>query len=127
MEGKEFYRCDICGNLFGIIEDAGVVPECCGQEMTRLKPNTSDGAGEKHVPVIERAPGGAVVKVGSVAHPMLPEHHIQWIVIVNGDHVERAVLTPGGKPEAGFCLPDAEGPIKAYEYCNLHGLWEAEI
>lgn len=127
MEGKEFYRCDICGNLFGIIEDAGIVPECCGEEMTRLKPNTADGAGEKHVPVIKREGGMAVVEVGEVAHPMLPEHYIEWIVLANGGHVQRAVLSPGEAPAARFCLPNPQGPIIAYAYCNLHSLWSAEI
>ena len=34
-------------------------------------PNTTDGAYEKHVPVIEHHSDSVLVKVGSVAHPML--------------------------------------------------------
>jgi len=31
------------------------------------------------------------------------------------------------KPEAGFRLVDGEKALAAYEYCNLHGLWKAEV
>ena len=127
MEKKKFYLCTVCGNLFGVINDSGVNPVCCAKDMRELIPNTSDGAGEKHVPVILRDKNAVIVKVGSAAHPMLPAHYIQWITIIHGDKTQRAVLNPGEAPEASFTLDSEEGPVTAYEYCNIHGLWTAEV
>jgi superoxide reductase len=126
MADKKFYRCNHCGNIFGVINDAGVVPVCCGEPMETLVANTTDAAQEKHVPVIGRDGTKVTVKVGSVAHPMLDEHYIQWIIVTQGGFTERAILKPGDAPEATFTVADAAAPVKAYEYCNLHGLWSAE-
>lgn len=126
MINKKFYRCNHCGNLFGVINDAGVTPECCGEPMELLKANTTDAAQEKHVPVIERDGNKVTVKVGSVEHPMAEEHYIMWIAVTNASGItEREELKPGDKPEAVFYIHEDEGPITAYEYCNLHGLWAA--
>lgn len=126
MGKMKFLRCDVCGNLFGVVNDSGVTPVCCNQPMTTLEPNTTDAAGEKHVPVLERSGANVTVKVGSVTHPMQDEHYIQWIAVSQGDHVQRIVLHPGAAPEASFVLDDPNAPVTAYEYCNLHGLWSAQ-
>ena len=52
MKEPKFYKCAHCGNIITKIEDKGVPVFCCGQKMDELVPNTSDGAGEKHVPVV---------------------------------------------------------------------------
>ncbi|MDR1245610.1 MAG: desulfoferrodoxin [Clostridiales Family XIII bacterium] len=122
----KFYRCEICGNLLEIIEDAGIVPTCCGLDMEELNANSSDGAGEKHVPVLERDGKTVKVKVGSVTHPMEEKHFINWIIVEQGARVQRFALKPGETPEATFALDSAAGPVTAFEYCNLHGLWKAE-
>jgi superoxide reductase len=126
MVEKKFYRCNHCGNLFGVINDGGVTPVCCGEEMQSLKANTTDAAQEKHVPVIEKNGDTVTVKVGSVEHPSLPEHYIMWIVISNGGITQRAELKAGDTPAATFKITDPSGPVTAYEYCNLHGLWASE-
>ena len=123
---KKFYRCTTCNNILGVINDSGVTPMCCGKRMEVLIANTTDAATEKHVPVITRDGGKVTVKVGSVAHPMMEEHFIQWIILVQGSVTKRVVLTPGAAPEAVFVVADANAPVRAYEYCNLHGLWSAE-
>ena len=126
MLEKKFYRCKTCSNILGAIHDSGVTPVCCGQRMEVLAANTTDAATEKHVPVITRNGNNVTVSVGSIAHPMLEEHFIQWIILTQGVITERAVLTPGAAPEATFMVADANAPVLAYEYCNLHGLWSAE-
>jgi superoxide reductase len=88
--------------------------------MKELAENVSDGAREKHVPVFE----GSTVKVGSVAHPMQPEHYIEWIEIIGDGGVCRRFLEPGQAPEAVF--DSCAGGKRAREYCNLHGLWKGE-
>ncbi|MDR1495375.1 MAG: desulfoferrodoxin [Clostridiales Family XIII bacterium] len=122
----KFYRCNHCGNIFDVIQDAKVVPICCGEPMELLVANTTDAAREKHVPVVERDGDKVTVKVGSVPHPMIEEHYIQWIVIAQGNVTQRAALAPAEVPEATFTVDDVNAPLRAYEYCNLHGLWTAE-
>ena len=90
--------------------------------MDQLIGNTTDAATEKHVPVIETIEGGYKVVVGSVTHPMLDEHYIQWIELVTENTVLRKFLKPGEAPEAVFLTE--EKAIYAREYCNLHGLWK---
>lgn len=124
MELK-FFRCEHCGNIIEMVEDKGVPVVCCGQRMTELVAGTSDGAREKHVPVYEVKDNIVHVKVGEVAHPMIPEHYIEWIVLQTKNGVQRKELNPGDKPEACFALCDGDEVESVYAYCNLHGLWKA--
>ena len=124
MELK-FFRCEHCGNIIEMVEDKGVPVVCCGQRMTELVAGTSDGAREKHVPVYEVKDNIVHVKVGEVAHPMIPEHYIEWIVLQTKNGVQRKELNPGDKPEACFALCDGDEVEVVYAYCNLHGLWKA--
>ena len=96
------------------------------KKLVELIPNTTDAAGEKHVPVI-KADGNCVkVEVGAVAHPMLDAHYITFIVLETSQGYQKKDLKPGEKPEAVFALAEGETVVAAYEYCNLHGLWKAE-
>ena len=121
----KFYRCEHCGNIITFVHSAGVPVMCCGQKMTELVPGTTDGAAEKHVPVVEVQGSTVQVKVGSVEHPMLPEHFIQFIAIETKHGSQIEYLQPGEKPQASFVLADGDQLVAAYEYCNLHGLWKA--
>ena len=64
------------------------------------------------------------VRVGSVEHPMLNEHFIEWIILETVAGSEKKDLKPGQKPEADFAV--TEPIIAACEYRSLHGLWKAE-
>ena len=121
-----FYKCSHCGNIIAHIHDSGVRVVCCGEEMIPLLPNTSDGAGEKHVPVIRQEGNIVTVTVGSVEHPMLDAHHIAWVLLETTTGRQRKALKPGEKPVAVFALAEGEAVVAAYEYCNLHGLWSAK-
>ena len=123
MELK-FFKCEHCGNIIEMVEDKGVPVVCCGQRMTELVAGTSDGAREKHVPVYEVNGNTVHVKVGEVAHPMIPEHYIEWIALQTKNGVQRKELKPGEKPEANFALCDGDEVVAVYAYCNLHGLWK---
>lgn len=121
----QFFKCPICGNVVMKVVNAGVPVVCCGKPMVELTANTVDASNEKHLPVVQFLEGNKIrVEVGSVAHPMLPEHYIAFI------YVEL--------PNGGICvdLKDSpvaeiyigeEKPIAVYEYCNLHGLWKTEL
>lgn len=123
---KKLLKCEHCGNIVEMVDDKGVPVMCCGQKMTELVPNTTDGAAEKHVPVIEISGNQVTVKVGSAEHPMLPEHHIAFIILETTEGTQKKFLDTAGKPEAKFALGEGEKVVAAYEYCNLHGFWKAE-
>ena len=122
----KFYKCEHCGNIVTFVEDKGVPVMCCGQKMTELTANTTDTAQEKHVPVVEQDGDTVKVTVGSVEHPMLEEHFIQWVCLETEKGSQIKYLKPGAKPEAVFTLND-DRLVAVYEYCNLHGLWKAEV
>lgn len=110
---------------FAYINDSGVRAQCCGEEMKPIEPNTTDAAGEKHVPVIEQNGTTVTVTVGSVEHPMLDTHYIEWILLETKQGRQRKTLKPGDKPVASFALTEGDTVVAAYEYCNLHGLWRS--
>lgn len=119
----EIYKCMACGNIIDVVHGGDGELVCCGQPMKKMVENTTDAAKEKHVPVIEKAEGGYKVKIGSVAHPMTPEHSIEWIELIADGKSYRQFLSPGQAPEAVFCIKAEK--VSAREYCNLHGLWKA--
>jgi superoxide reductase len=157
MNDMVFYRCEKCGNIVGLIKSGGGTLTCCGQEMTKLKANSTDAAKEKHVPALTIESGKIKVAIGAVAHPMTAEHFIEWIALVNDNKTEIVHLKPGMEPKAEFTcyigedetpftgkndeiVPNCEGQpcnfvcrsknakeVVVYAYCNIHGLWKVEL
>ena len=121
-ERLQIYKCEICGNFVEVLHEGQGELVCCGQPMKLYKENTTDAALEKHVPVIEKTESGFKVKIGSVAHPMAEEHHVEWIEAIADGTAYRQFLKPGDAPEAEFCIKSDN--IIAREYCNIHGLWK---
>ncbi|MBR5273344.1 MAG: desulfoferrodoxin [Clostridia bacterium] len=126
MKDVKFFICEHCGNIITMVEDKGVPVMCCGQKMTQMEVKTEDGGFEKHVPVITVDGKNVKVDVGSVAHPMLPEHSIRWICVQTDKGISIKYLEVGAAPAATFALADDEKLIAVYEFCNIHGLWKAE-
>lgn len=122
----KFYVCEHCGNIIEFAKNTGVPVICCGQKMTELVPGTSDGAVEKHVPVVAIEGKNVLVEVGSVPHPMTEEHYIEWIVIESKKGSQKVKLSPADEQKAKFVLTEDDEFVAAYAYCNLHGLWEAK-
>lgn len=118
------YRCSICGRIVEEIREGAGIPVCCGSEMTELKPGALDGAQEKHVPVVAMNGNSIKVTVGSVEHPMMEAHFIEWIAVETTRGIQRKQLSPSCRPCAEFCLAEGESFIAAYAYCNIHGLWK---
>ena len=123
---SKFYICAHCGNIVEMVKDAGVTPVCCGQKMDALIPNTVEASGEKHIPAVTVSEGVVEVNVGSVDHPMLDVHWIEWIQLNTDRGSQRKYLNPGEAPNVKFRLWD-EKPLAVYAYCNLHGLWKTEL
>ncbi len=124
---QALYICEICGNIVEVVLDGAGVLVCCGEEMKELKPQSTDGGIEKHVPVIEHLGTSHVIKVGSIPHPMVNEHYIQFIEALSKDgrYLKRKYLNPNEEPEMVIkCMDDKE--FFAREYCNIHGLYISE-
>ena len=113
-----------CGNVITKMVDSGVPVVCCGENMVELVPNTSDGAGEKHIPIVAVNGSIVTVNVSTVEHPSIDKHYIQWIAIETENGYQVKNLKPGDKPQAQFVLGEGEKVVAAYDYCNLHGLWK---
>jgi len=124
VERLQVYKCGVCGIIAEVLDAGAGEMVCCGEPMKLLRENSTDGAKEKHVPVIEEVSGGVKVKVGSAPHPMEEKHFIEWIEVIAGAKAYRKFLRPGEAPEAMFELKAADIE-RTREYCNIHGLWKA--
>ncbi len=120
----DIFKCELCGNVVELLHVGAGELVCCGQPMTLMEEQNADSATEKHVPVIEKKDGGLLVKVGSIPHPMIEKHYIEWIqLIIDGKNC-RQFLKPGDAPEAFFA--EVGEDVSAREYRNIHGLRRAE-
>lgn len=121
---QKFLYCKRCGNIVAVVSEKGGTVMCCGEEMSELIPGTVDASLEKHVPVIEQNGQLVKVTVGSIIHPMIPEHYIEWISLQTKQGNQRKVLKPNQEPFAYFALVEGDEVEAAYAYCNLHKLWK---
>ena len=121
-EINQIYKCEICGNIVGVLHAGAGELVCCGQPMNLMQEKKEDEGNEKHVPVIEKTDKGIKVKVGSVEHPMENNHYIEWIEVVSRNTRQKIFLKPEQKPEAEF---EVDGELQARCYCNIHGLWKS--
>lgn len=133
----KFYLCKVCGNIVEKVEDSGLAPFCCGKKMILLDPQESEGAHEKHIPVItvstphcdadtKKSSLIVHVEVGSEPHPTLNNHYIQWIELETDRGVQRHFLQAGEKPATDFMICNSERILNVYAYCNIHGLWACQ-
>lgn len=127
MKELIFYRCSLCGNMVCMVNDSGVTPSCCGEEMERVFTNTVDAAIEKHIPVIQQNGNKVLVSVGSMPHPMTQDHFINWVILQTNHGTYSRRLMPECIPEACFRIRADEYPVRAYAWCNLHGLWVRNV
>lgn len=121
----KFYVCEHCGNIVALVKSSGVPIMCCGQKMTEIVPGTVEASHEKHIPVYQIEGSKVIVTVGSVEHPMMPEHYIEWILLETRSGNQRKLLKPGEAPKACFSICESDEVVAVYAYCNLHGLWKA--
>jgi superoxide reductase len=130
-DGIKFYRCNNCGNLAFMLVASGVNPDCCGEPMNLLNEVTdaNNPDATKHKPVVEVNGKKVIVRVGNDLHPMFVEHRIEWIALVDGRRVDIQKMATTGEPIAEFQLhtdSDSKDILRAFAFCNLHGLWEAD-
>lgn len=123
----KFYICEKCNKIFAFLQKEEAPLQCAGEEVKELVPHTKDAGNEKHLPVVEINGNIVTVKVGSIEHPMLDEHFINWVALETKQGNQRKELKPGQKPEVRFAIVEGDEVIAAYEYCNLHGLWKTTL
>lgn len=123
----KFFFCKHCGKIIAMVKDSGVPTICCGEAMEELIPDVTDGAEEKHVPVIKVTGNTVTVTVGSKLHPSLAEHYIEWILLQTDKGIQQKWLNPGMEPKVDFAILTGERVEAAYEYCNIHKLWRTAI
>jgi len=118
----QVWKCSLCGNIIEVLHEGTGSLVCCKQSMDKKEEQNSDSTTEKHVPIIEATDSGIKVTVGSTLHPMDDKHYIEWIEVINDDHIQKKYLKPGDTPIVEFCLPFNKNLV-AREYCNIHGHW----
>ncbi|MEK6959267.1 MAG: desulfoferrodoxin [archaeon] len=124
-EENSIYKCETCGIIVEVIH-GGRSMACCGSAMKLLEPKTTTEGVEKHKPIIELTSSGYKVKIGSIPHPMLAEHHIEWVELILDDLVLRKNFVVGALPEWEFCFNGIAKNVSARAYCNIHGLWKSD-
>ena len=120
-------KCMKCGNMELELKKGTCDIQCCGEAMKELVPGETDGAAEKHVPFVTVDGNKVLVQIGEVEHPMLEEHHIEFIALETNQGVQVKYLKAGEAPKAEFATAEGEIAQAVYEHCNLHGLWKKEI
>ncbi|MFH1855756.1 MAG: desulfoferrodoxin family protein [Candidatus Omnitrophota bacterium] len=108
----------------------------CGVNEPKDKMNLTD-LEKKHIPVIDApqkvrkdALFEVRIEVGKLLeHPNEATHFIEWLELYAGEtFLARAHFSGGiSYPSVIFKvkLSHAHGPLRVWEKCNLHGLWES--
>jgi superoxide reductase len=122
----KFFQCKHCGQIVAKVKETGVPVICCGEPMAEIIAGTADASVEKHVPAFEVKDNKVFVTVGSVEHPMVDAHYIEWVSLKTKQGNQRKALKPGDAPKVEFALCEGDEVEAVYAYCNLHSLWKAE-
>jgi superoxide reductase len=125
MEKGQIYRCPICGNIVEVLKVGGGELVCCGQPMLLEPEKQTEEGNEKHLPIVTVNGNVVTIKVGSISHPMVEEHFIQWIECIVGENVYKKELKPNDVAEAVFSVDGDTSNMQVRAYCNVHGLWKA--
>lgn len=103
------------GNIMMLLKEVSDVSD------KEIKANSVDAAFEKHVPQFEIHDNKVKIFVN---HVMEEDHYIEWILVDYGDKQIIKHFVPGDIPSIEVEYKDS---MKAYSYCNKHGLWFDKI
>lgn len=128
-EKLQLYRCSVCRNLVEVLQTGEGELVCCGQPMELIQAQEKEHSeySDKHVPVFEKTVDGYTIRVGTKPHPMIEEHHLDFIQAISKDnkYVKTKFLSLEDAPELNVkCKCDAS--IWARALCNIHGLFKNE-
>jgi superoxide reductase len=139
------FICGVCGHVeFNRVPDS--CPVCSSaKDKYSQKDNVfieseekSKEAAVKHIPSIkinkecnlikEQTCYDIIVRIGEVLHPMVDNHHIQFIdCYVDDNYLSRILLTYNVFAAGCFHLNTSGSRVRIVESCNLHGYWQTEI
>lgn len=122
---NQIYKCSICGNIIEILHPGAGTLVCCNKDMLLMSDEVKPEGEEKHIPVIKKEGNKIIIKVGSISHPMTPEHYIERIEIITTHRTYKKFFTPTDEAQASFEIN--EDIISARAYCNLHGLRKTDF
>lgn len=122
---QKFYKCTVCGQIIAMVKQTAIPVMCCGKPMQEIIAGTTEASVEKHVPQYVVENGVVKVNIGSVDHPMIAEHYIEWVSLQTNNGNQRKALKPNNKPYVEFLIAPTDRVEAVYAYCNLHGLWKA--
>lgn len=120
----KFFKCNDCDDVVLQLFDSHMEGNNCKTNKNEIIVGTIDASLEKHVPYLEKDGDILKVQVGEVEHPMIEAHYIPFILAEKTNGFELINLKPGDKPYVEF---NAKDVVAVYEFCNLHGLWKAEL
>ena len=61
--------------------------------LSQKEKHEEKGFTEKHRPVVNEEDDGATIKIGSIPHPMLEEHYIEWVEVITEGKICRYLLS----------------------------------
>lgn len=104
MHERKFLYCEKCGNLVGMIHDAGVTLTCCGEVMQ--EPTLIDIERNCHITARDHT---------AVVDTNFPRGEIpQWVYLQTNIGGQRKKMQ--GFPQVSFKLDEREVPEAAYCY-----------
>ncbi len=124
---NDIYKCGTCDTIAEMVHGGNDSLVCCGQPMKKMEPQGGPEYQEKHLPVVQKIGDKITARIGSVPHPMIEEHYIEWVEVIIGDTVQRIYLHPGEEPVAEFVIQDNNAKMMVRAYCNIHGLWVTSL
>ena len=116
-------KCDDCASIIQVLAEGD--GDTCDTHMFEFPAQTEGEKSPKHKPVVEIDGDKVSVKVGETAHPMDDDHYIQFLIVEAGAKQYAKCFKPGDVAEATFTVNSADD-VKAFAFCNLHGLWSSE-
>lgn len=124
---ERFYKCSHCGNVIGMIEDAGVPVYCCNEAMEKMEAKDSISCDDKKLPFVKTGDKHIAVVVGPCKHDMDNTDHIGWVYLETNQGGHRKSLCKENRPEVCFELSEGEHARRVFAYCNKHGLWRHNL
>lgn len=121
----KFFKCDNNGIVIPVTKCYTNESNVCNAQ--EISPNTVEADPTKHTPVVNVSERTVTVNVGSVVHPMTEEHSITTVFLETQNGGQFRYLPHDSQPVVQFELVKDDKAIAAYAYCNLHGLWKADI
>lgn len=127
IEKRQIYKCATCNSVVEIVTAGNCNLVCCDQPMVLEAMKQTEEGFEKHLPVVVIDGHKVMIRIGSVPHPMTPEHHIDWVECIIGKNIYRKELESTDLPEVEFFIDEDLTNMLVREHCNIHGLWGVQL